>query len=101
MAPRSKAGPRQSYLFNSGITGVEAADALLLVDANPRHEAPVLNARIRKSWINNSLKVANLGPAVDLTYPVEQLGTDVSMCWPRSPMAAIPLPKCWAKPGVP
>jgi NADH-quinone oxidoreductase subunit G len=71
--------PRQSYLFNSGIAGVEAADALLLVGANPRHDAPVLNARIRKSWINTGLKVANLGPAVDLTYPVEQLGTDINV----------------------
>ena len=74
-----QAGPRQSYLFNSTIAGVEAADALLLVGANPRHDAPVLNARIRKSWINHGLKVANLGPAVDLTYPVEQLGTDVQV----------------------
>jgi NADH-quinone oxidoreductase subunit G len=74
-----KGGPRQSYLFNSSIAGVEAADALLLVGANPRHDAPVLNARIRKSWINHGIKVANLGPAVDLTYPVEQLGTDIAV----------------------
>jgi len=72
-----KGGPRQSYLFNSTIAGVEAADAILLVGANPRHEAPVLNARIRKAWLANGVKVANLGPAVDLTYPVEQLGTDI------------------------
>ena len=44
-------GPRQSYLFNSTIAGVEAADAILLVGANPRWEAPVLNARIRKAWL--------------------------------------------------
>ena len=73
-----KAGPRQTYLFNSTIAGVEAADAILLVGANPRWEAPVLNARIRKSWINSSVKVANLGPVVDLTYPVEQLGADIN-----------------------
>ena len=73
-----KAGPRQTYLFNSTIAGVEAADAILLVGANPRWEAPVLNARIRKSWLASGLKVANLGPAVDLTYPVEQLGTDIN-----------------------
>jgi NADH-quinone oxidoreductase subunit G len=72
-----KSGPRQSYLFNTGIAGVEAADAILLVGANPRHEAPVLNARIRKAWLASGVKVANLGPAVDLTYPSEQLGTDV------------------------
>jgi len=72
-----KGGTRQTYLFNSSISGVEAADAILLVGANPRWEAPVLNARIRKSWLATGVKVANLGPAVDLTYPAEQLGTDV------------------------
>ena len=73
------AGPRQTYLFNSGIAGVEAADAILLVGANPRWEAPVLNARIRKAWLAGPLKVANIGPAVDLTYPVEQLGANISV----------------------
>jgi NADH-quinone oxidoreductase subunit G len=72
-------GPRQSYLFNSGIAGVDAADAILLVGANPRWEAPVLNARIRKAWLAGPLKVANIGPVVDLTYPVQQLGTDVAV----------------------
>ncbi|HVU19792.1 MAG TPA: NADH-quinone oxidoreductase subunit NuoG, partial [Rhizomicrobium sp.] len=70
-------GARQSYLFNTTIAGVEAADAILLVGCNPRWEAPVLNARIRKAWLASPLKVANIGPAVDLTYPVEQLGTGV------------------------
>jgi NADH-quinone oxidoreductase subunit G len=45
------AAPRQSYLFNTTIAGVEAADALLLIGTNPRWEAPVLNARIRKTWL--------------------------------------------------
>jgi NADH-quinone oxidoreductase subunit G len=67
------AGPRPSYLFNSTIAGVEDADALLLIGTNPRWEAPVLNARIRKAW-TNGLKVANIGEAIDLTYPVTQLG---------------------------
>jgi NADH-quinone oxidoreductase subunit G len=71
--------PRQTYLFNTSIAGVEAADAILLVGANPRWDAPVLNARIRKTWLASALKVANIGPAVDLTYPVEQLGTDISV----------------------
>jgi len=73
------AGPRQTYLFNSTIAGVEAADAILLVGANPRWDAPVLNARIRKAWLAGPLKVANIGPTVDLTYPVEQLGMDISV----------------------
>jgi NADH-quinone oxidoreductase subunit G len=72
-------GPRQSYLFNTTIAGVEAADALLLIGCNPRWEAPVLNARIRKAWLNSNLKTANIGPAVDLTYPVEQLGAGVDV----------------------
>jgi len=71
-------GPRPSYLFNTTIAGVEAADALLLIGCNPRWEAPVLNARIRKSWLNGTLKVANLGPSVDLTYPVDELGSDIA-----------------------
>jgi NADH-quinone oxidoreductase subunit G len=71
--------PRQTYLFNSTILGVEAADAILLVGTNPRWEAPVLNARMRKAWLASGLKIANIGPAVDLTYPVEQLGTDIAV----------------------
>ena len=67
-------GPRQSWLFNTTIAGVEFADAILLIGANPRWEAPVLNARIRKTWINGAVKIANIGTPVDLTYPVEQLG---------------------------
>jgi NADH-quinone oxidoreductase subunit G len=67
-------GPRPPYLFNTTIAGVEAADALLLAGCNPRWEAPVLNARIRKTWVSGNLKIANIGEAVDLTYPVQQLG---------------------------
>ncbi len=71
--------PRQGYLFNTGFAGIEAADALLLIGTNPRWEAPVLNARIRKAWLNGNLRIANLGLPVDLTYPCEQLGHDVSL----------------------
>ncbi|HEX2759421.1 MAG TPA: NADH-quinone oxidoreductase subunit NuoG, partial [Rhizomicrobium sp.] len=70
--------PRQTYLFNSTILGVEAADAILLVGANPRWDAPVLNARIRKAWLASGVRIANIGPAVDLTYPVQQLGADIA-----------------------
>ena len=41
---------RASYLFNATIAGIDSADALLIVGANPRREAAVLNARIRKRW---------------------------------------------------
>src|ERR1700740_2270599 len=71
--------PRQTYLFNSTILGVEAADAILLVGTNPRWDAPVLNARMRKAWLAAGVRIANIGPAVDLTYPAEQLGTDVKV----------------------
>jgi NADH-quinone oxidoreductase subunit G len=71
--------PRQTYLFNSTILGVEAADAILLVGSNPRWDAPVLNARIRKAWLASGVKVANIGPAVDLTFPVQQLGSDIAV----------------------
>jgi NADH-quinone oxidoreductase subunit G len=71
--------PRQTYLFNSTILGVEAADAILLVGTNPRWDAPVLNARIRKAWLASGVKIASVGPAVDLTYPVQQLGSDIGV----------------------
>jgi NADH-quinone oxidoreductase subunit G len=71
--------PRQSYLFNTTIAGVETADALLLIGTNLRWEAPVLNARVRKTWLFGKLKVANVGTAYDLTYPVEQLGASASV----------------------
>jgi NADH-quinone oxidoreductase subunit G len=67
-------GARPSYLFNTTIAGIEAADTLLLIGTNPRWEAPIINARIRKAWTNSGLRVANVGTAYDLTYPVEQLG---------------------------
>jgi NADH-quinone oxidoreductase subunit G len=67
-------GPRQSYLFNTTIAGVELADALLFIGCNPRWEAPVLNARIHKTWLNSAIRIANAGVPYNLTYPVEQLG---------------------------
>jgi NADH-quinone oxidoreductase subunit G len=72
-------GQRQSYLFNSTIAGIEAADAILLVGANPRWEAPVLNARIRKTWLAGNVQIAGLGVPMDQTYPVRDLGSDVAM----------------------
>jgi NADH-quinone oxidoreductase subunit G len=68
-------GPRQGYLFNSTIAGLDEADAILLIGSNPRLEAPVLNARIRKAWLRGA-KVASVGDAVDLTYPVESATFD-------------------------
>ncbi|MET0271741.1 MAG: NADH-quinone oxidoreductase subunit NuoG, partial [Phenylobacterium sp.] len=67
-------GPRESWLFNSTIAGIEDADVILLVGTNPRLEAPVLNARLRKRWIAGALKVGVIGPQVDLTYGYDYLG---------------------------
>jgi NADH-quinone oxidoreductase subunit G len=66
--------PRQSYLFNTSIAGVDAADAVLLIGTNPRWEAPVLNARLRRLWLHTPVRIATVGRAYDLTYPAEQLG---------------------------
>lgn len=65
---------RAGYLFNSGVTGIDEADAVLLVGSNPRHESPVLNARLRQRWLTRQCKVANVGPEVDISYKIEQLG---------------------------
>jgi NADH-quinone oxidoreductase subunit G len=62
------------WRFNSTIAGIDQADAVLLVGTNPRHEAPVLNARIRKRWVATNMPVALVGPAADLTYQAEHLG---------------------------
>ncbi|HEY8571228.1 NADH-quinone oxidoreductase subunit NuoG [Phenylobacterium sp.] len=71
-------GPRASWLFNSTIAGIEEADVVLLVGSNPRLEAPVLNARLRKRWLNGALKVGVIGEQADLTYPYEYLGAGAS-----------------------
>ncbi len=68
---------RASYLFNSAIAGVDKTDAILLIGTNPRAEAAVLNARIRKAWLHNRAEVALIGPSADLTYPYEWLGNSL------------------------
>ncbi|MCJ8143141.1 NADH-quinone oxidoreductase subunit NuoG [Ancylobacter sp. A5.8] len=65
---------RASYLFNTSIAGIEQADALLIVGANPRLEASVLNARIRKRWLHGNFPIGLVGEPVDLTYAYDYLG---------------------------
>ena len=65
---------RDFYTFNTSIAGIEEADALLIIGSNPRHEAPLINARIRKRWVAGGLAVATISAAADLTYPVQHLG---------------------------
>jgi NADH-quinone oxidoreductase subunit G len=67
-------GRRDFYLFNTSIVGVEEADALLLIGTNPRHEAPILNARLRKRWLAGGFPIAAIGAPADLTYPTDWIG---------------------------
>tara|TARA_R110001592_G_scaffold16881_7_gene71507 strand:- start:32263 stop:34329 length:2067 start_codon:yes stop_codon:yes gene_type:complete len=67
---------RGSYLFNSGIAGIDDADAILLIGVNPRYEATLVNARIRKNWLEKRIPIALIGEQVDLTYPYEHMGTN-------------------------
>jgi len=68
------AGPRESWLFNSTIAGIENADVVLFVGANPRIEAPVLNARFRKQWIAGKTRFGVIGEQADLTFDYDYLG---------------------------
>jgi NADH-quinone oxidoreductase subunit G len=69
----AKAG-RGSYIFNPTFAGIEQADALLIVGSNPRKEAAVLNARIRKRWRTGQLRVGLIGPSASLTYDYDHIG---------------------------
>ena len=64
---------RENYLFNSKINGIEEADLILLIGTNPRYEATMLNARIRKAYLNNNVKIVSLNNVGDLTYPYQSL----------------------------
>ncbi|MFD1694138.1 NADH-quinone oxidoreductase subunit NuoG [Roseibium aestuarii] len=68
------ANGRASYIFNSSIEGIEEADAILIIGSNPRLEAPVLNARIRKQWRKGGCKIGVIGQAADLTYDTTYVG---------------------------
>jgi NADH-quinone oxidoreductase subunit G len=65
---------RASYLFNSTITGIDEADAIMLIGTNPRREAAVLNARIRKRYLKGNVLIGVVGEKADLTYPYNYLG---------------------------
>ena len=67
-------GSRCSYIMNSGIAGIEQADAILLVGTNPRHEATLVNARILKRWRKGGCAIGMIGAEVDLGYPYRHVG---------------------------
>jgi NADH-quinone oxidoreductase subunit G len=71
---RIDASRRDFYLFNTTIAGIERADAALIIGSNPRREAAVLNARLRKRWLAGRFRVGLIGEGADLTYGVEPLG---------------------------
>ncbi len=64
---------RENYLFNSSINGIEEADLILLIGTNPRYEATMVNARIRKAFVNNNTKIVSLNDVGDLTYDYQSL----------------------------
>ncbi|RMA42963.1 NADH-quinone oxidoreductase subunit NuoG [Rhodophyticola porphyridii] len=68
------AGNRSAYVGTASIEDIDDATSILLIGTNPRAEAPVLNARIRKAWLRGA-QVGLIGEAVDLTYDVTHLGT--------------------------
>jgi NADH-quinone oxidoreductase subunit G len=68
---------RAGYIFNAGIAGIDEADAILLAGVNPRMEAAIINARIRRNWLNRGVKVGIVGPQMDLSYPAAHVGTTV------------------------
>lgn len=69
---------RASYIMNSGIAGIEQADAILLIGTNPRHEATLINARLRKRWLRGGCRVGMIGAQVDLGFTYRHVGYDAS-----------------------
>lgn len=65
---------RAAYIMNSTIAGIEDADALLLIGTDPRREATLVNARIRKRWRRGGFRVGLVGAYADLTYPFRHVG---------------------------
>lgn len=69
--PKSCAGNRSAYILNTPIADIEDADEILLIGTNPRLEAPILNTRLRKSYVHNEGNISLIGSKVDLSYKYE------------------------------
>ncbi len=69
-------GNRGAYVFNTTIAGIEDADLCLLINTNPRAEAAIINARLRKNYLRGNFTIASIGPDIDYLYKVEKLGDD-------------------------
>ena len=70
---------RENYLFNSSINGIEESDFIFLIGTNPRFEATILNARIRKSYLKNKTEIISLNNIGDLTYPYKKLEANIDV----------------------
>jgi NADH-quinone oxidoreductase subunit G len=91
------AGNRSAYVGTARIEDIDTAGGILLIGTNPRDEAPVLNARIRKAWLAGA-EVGVIGEAVDLTYEYHHIGTDRAALAAHLKLAEEAAPD--AKPGV-
>ena len=67
---------RSDYVFNSTIAGIEEADSVLVIGCNPRYEAPLINARLRKAWLHAETEVNVIGSEIDLSYTYTYHGND-------------------------
>jgi NADH-quinone oxidoreductase subunit G len=70
---------KNEFLFNTSIAKIDEADSCLLIGVNPRKDAPILNARLRKRFLSKKIKIASIGADVDLTYNHKALGDDVKI----------------------
>ncbi len=77
IGPLEPGASRESWLFNTTIAEAETADAVLLIGTNPRLEAPLINARLRKAWLQGGADIAVIGEAADLSYDYAYLGGGV------------------------
>ncbi len=72
-------GSRKNYLFNATLNGIEQSDFVLLIGTNPRYEATILNARIRKAFLKNNFEIYSIGDVGNLTYPYKSLSNDTKI----------------------
>ena len=70
---------KNEFLFNTSIAKIDEADSCLLIGVNPRKDAPILNARLRKRFLSKKIKIASIGADIDLTYNHQVLGDDIKI----------------------
>ena len=68
---------KSNYIFNPSINGIEESDLIILIGSNPRYEATMLNARIRKTYLKSNVEILSFGDVGDLTYPYTALSNNV------------------------